>query len=96
MGKLESEPTAALAMLRSMLTLPEAATEARAALDQHQRQLSESLDVPDAPLRTALCGAIVLGVVAGRYLLKLDGLADAPPDEIADVLRSCIRALVRG
>jgi len=43
-----------------------------------------------------LFGAIVLGVVAGRYLLGFDGLADAPPDKIADVLRPCIRALVRG
>jgi hypothetical protein len=58
--------------------------------------LSESLDAPDAPPRTTLFGAIVLGVLAGRYLLEFDGLADAPHDKIADVLRPCIRALFRG
>jgi CRP/FNR family cyclic AMP-dependent transcriptional regulator len=42
-----------------------------------------------------LFGAIVLGVLAGRYLLEFDGLADAPPDKVADVLRPCIRALFR-
>jgi hypothetical protein len=83
-------------MLRSMLTHPEAAAGVRAAIEQQQRQLSATLDAPDPALRTALFGAITLGVVVGRYLLELDGLKDAPAQQVADLLRPCIRLLIEG
>jgi AcrR family transcriptional regulator len=92
-AKLESEPASTLAMLRSMLTHPEAAAGARAAIRRQQTALSKVLDAPDAPLRTALFGAITLGLVVGRYLLELDGLKDAPPERVAELMRPCVRAL---
>lgn len=95
-AKLESEPASTLAMLRSMLTHPEAAAGVRAAIEQQQRQLSDSLDAPDPALRTALFGAITLGLVIGRYLLELDGLKDATPEKVADMIRPCLRLLIEG
>lgn len=95
-SKLESEPTSTLAMLRSMLTHPEAAATVRAAVEQQQRQLSDTLDAPDPALRTALFGAITLGLVVGRYLLELDGLRDATPEKVADIMRPCLRLLIEG
>jgi AcrR family transcriptional regulator len=92
-AKLESEPASTLAMLRSMLTHPEAAAGTRAAIRRQQTELSKVLDAPDAPLRTALFGAITLGLVVGRYLLELDGLKDAPPEQVAELMRPCVRAL---
>ena len=95
-AKLESEPTSTLAMLRSMLTHREAAASVRAAVEQQQRQLSDTLDAPDPALRTALFGAITLGLVVGRYLLELDGLRDATPEKVADIMRPCLRLLIEG
>jgi hypothetical protein len=63
---------------------------------RQQHQLSQVMDLPDASLRTALFGAITLGVIVGRYLLELDGLRDASPEEVAEVLRPCIEALTHG
>lgn len=51
--------------------------------------------MPDASLRTALFGAITLGVIIGRHLLALDGLSDAPPEQVVEVLRPCIEALTK-
>ncbi|HWC82729.1 MAG TPA: TetR family transcriptional regulator [Pseudonocardiaceae bacterium] len=95
-AKLETEPTATLAMLRSMLTHPEAAAGVQESIARQQHQLSQVMDLPDASLRTALFGAITLGVIVGRYLLELDGLRDASPEEVAEVLRPCIEALTHG
>jgi AcrR family transcriptional regulator len=93
-AKLESEPAPTLAMLRSMLTHPEAAAGVRTSIARQQSQLAAALHTPDAPLRTAMFGAITLGLVVGRYLLELDGLKDATPEEITDLMRPCIQALV--
>jgi AcrR family transcriptional regulator len=92
-AKLTQEPTATLAMLRSMLTHPEAADGVRESLSLQQQQISDTLTREDALLRTGLSGAITLGVVIGRYLLQLDGLRDAPPEQIIDLLRPCIESL---
>ncbi|WP_203855701.1 TetR/AcrR family transcriptional regulator [Plantactinospora mayteni] len=94
-AKLTEEPTATLAMLRSMLTHPEAAHGVREALRHQQRQISLGLSADDALLRTALTGAITLGVVVGRHLLQLDGLRDASPEQITDLLRPCLESLTR-
>lgn len=92
-AKLSDEPVSTLAMLRSMLTHPEATEDVRRALSRRQQQLSNALTADNAQLRTGLTSAITLGVVVGRYLLKLDGLRDGDPDEITALLRPCIQSL---
>lgn len=92
--KLVEEPTATLAMLRSMLTHPDAAEGVRSTLNSQQHQLSAAVSQDDAMLRTSLTGAITLGVVVARHLLQLDGLRDAEPERVAELLRPCFESLV--
>ncbi|MBO0881779.1 MAG: TetR family transcriptional regulator [Mycobacterium sp.] len=95
-AKINAEPVAALAAVRSMFTHPEAAKEVREAMLAEQRQAAETVAVEDADLRTGLIGAMTLGTVIGRYLLGLDGLRDAPPDKITALLRRSFHAIVHG
>jgi AcrR family transcriptional regulator len=94
--RLDDEPVASLALLRSMLTHPDAAAGYRHAAESWLEQIQDAIPGPDADLRASLVGAIVQGVVVQRYLLRLGRLADAPPDAIIEVLRPCFQALVSG
>jgi AcrR family transcriptional regulator len=91
--RLSDEPTASLAVLRSILTNPGAADRYRAAGESQLHQLTEAIPTPDAELRAALLSAIVHGVIAERYLLRLTPLADASPEQIIDLLRPCFQSL---
>jgi hypothetical protein len=82
-------------MLRSMLTYSEAADGVRDSISRQQQQLSDALPTEDALLRTALTGAITLGVVIGRHVLQLDALRDAPPEQIIALLRPSIESLTQ-
>ncbi|WP_223168084.1 TetR/AcrR family transcriptional regulator [Nonomuraea sp. SYSU D8015] len=90
MGEL---PQGSLAMMRSMLTHPEAAASAREVLGRQIDRLAESIPGDDARLRAALMTTIMLGLTVGHHLLELDELRDAPQEEIARVLRPSLRAL---
>ncbi|WP_345558171.1 TetR/AcrR family transcriptional regulator [Nonomuraea rosea] len=90
MGEL---PQSTLAMMRSMLTHPEAAASARQTLSRQIDRLAESIPGEDARLRAALITTIMLGVTIGHQLLDLDELREVPQDEIARVLRPGLRAL---
>lgn len=70
-----------------MFTHPEAAKAVRDAMLTEQRQATGTMPGQDADLRTALIGALTLGTVIGRHLLSLDGLRDAPPEQITALLR---------
>jgi AcrR family transcriptional regulator len=94
--RLDDEPVASLALLRSMLTHPDAAAGYRHAAEGWLEQIQDAIPGPDAALRASLVGAIVQGVVVQRYLLRLGRLADAPADAIIEVLRPCFQALVGG
>lgn len=94
-GSLATEPVHSLAMLRSMLTHPEAAQAVQEGAAQYRAQISRSIPAPDADLRAELVSAIVLGVVVSRHLLKSDGLAAADPEQIIDLLRPGLRSLTR-
>jgi AcrR family transcriptional regulator len=94
--KLTTEPSAALALLRSALTHPEASRGVREFVTDQQRQTADAIPADDAVLRAGLVGALSLGTVIGRYLLRLDALHTARPDEIAALLRPCFHALVHG
>jgi AcrR family transcriptional regulator len=92
--KISELPDASLAMMRSMLTYPDAADAARAMLDQHIEQLSSAIPAEDSRLRAALAVTAILGVTIGHQLLDISALRDAGTEQIADLLRPCLRALV--
>jgi AcrR family transcriptional regulator len=94
--RMAAEPVTSLAVLRSMLTHPDAAADVRAALSRQLAQDAAAIAAvaADAPaLRASLVGATILGLVVGRYLLELDGLRDAAPEEIGRLMGPCLRAL---
>jgi AcrR family transcriptional regulator len=92
---LATEPVQSLAVLRSMLTHPEAAEAVREGSAQYRAQISRSIPAADADLRAELVSAVILGVVVSRHLLKSSGLTGADPEQIIDLLRPCLRSLTR-
>lgn len=92
--KLSGLPPASLAMMRSMLTHPEAADSARAALGRQIDQIGAVLSGDDARLRAALVTSIMIGVTIGHQLLDLDPLRDASQEEIDRLMRPCLLALL--
>jgi AcrR family transcriptional regulator len=94
-AKLAEEPAAALAAMRAMFSHPDAAVEVRAAMTGQQRQIAEQLPGEDAVLRSGVIGALTLGLVIGRHLVRLDGL-DASPEELMAVAGPIIEELANG
>ncbi|MGC5285469.1 TetR/AcrR family transcriptional regulator [Micromonospora sp. DT231] len=92
-SRLDGEPVASLAVLRSMLTNSDAAERYRAAAEPQLSQITTAIPTADAALRASLLSAIVHGVIIERYLLRLGRLADAAPDEIIELLRPCFQTL---
>jgi AcrR family transcriptional regulator len=92
-GRLASEPTASLTLLRSMLTHPEAASAASAAAARYEAQIARAIPASDASLRAAIISAITLGVVVSRHLIKADELATADPAQVISLLRPCMISL---
>jgi hypothetical protein len=76
-----------------MLTNADAADRLRAAGEPQLTQLTDAIPAPDADLRAGLLSAIIHGVIAERYLLRLTQLADASPEQIIDLLRPCFESL---
>ena len=91
--RLANEPTASLALLRSMLTTPEAATAASATIARYQAQIAAAIPADNASLRAAIISAITLGVMVSRHLIKSDDLASADPAEVISLLRPGMLAL---
>jgi AcrR family transcriptional regulator len=92
-GRLDGEPVGSLAVLRSMLTNARAADRYRAAGEPQLSRISAAIPAADAELRAGLLSAIVHGVIIERYLLRLGPLADAPPEQIIELLRPCFHLL---
>ena len=91
--RLVSEPAASLAVLRSVLTNPEAAGAVRGGAARYQAQISRAITGDDASLRAAIINAVVLGVTVSRHLIKSDDLATADPEQVIALLRPCVLAL---
>ena len=91
---LRREPVHSLAVLRSMLTHPEAAQAARTGAARYQEQLSQALPGDDARLRAEMVTAVLLGVIVSRHLLKAGELADAEPARSSGLLRPGLRSLL--
>ena len=91
--RLANEPVASLTLLRSMLTNPEAASAASAAIARYQAQIAQAIPADDADLRAAIIGAITLGIMVSRHLIKSDELASADPGQVIELLRPCVLSL---
>ncbi|NJP97891.1 helix-turn-helix transcriptional regulator [Nonomuraea sp. FMUSA5-5] len=91
--KLGELPQGSLAMMRSMLTHPEAAASAREVLSRQIDRLAEAMPGDDARLRAALMTLTMLGITVGHQLLEIDELRGVPQEELARLLRPSLRAL---
>ena len=91
---MEHEPVHSLALLRSMLTNPEAAATLQDGAAQYRAQISRAIGTSDATLRAELVTALILGVVVSRHLLKSDALAEASPAKIIDLLQPSFSSLM--
>jgi len=92
-SRLVSEPAASLALLRSMLTNPEAASAASDGIARYQAQIAQAIPADDADLRAAVISAITLGITVSRHLIKSGELATADPAHVVALLRPCVLSL---
>ena|SRR5215469_12890891 len=91
--RLAGAPVASLALLRSMLTNPEAASAAGAGIARYEAQIAHAIPAADADLRAAIISAITLGITVSRHLIKVDELATADPAHVIRLLRPCVLSL---
>ena len=84
---------ASLALLRSMLTNPEAASAASTGIARYQAQIAQAIPADDADLRAAIISAVILGIMVSRHLVKSDDLATADPAQVIRLLRPCMLSL---
>ena len=81
--RLGELPPETRALVRSMLTAPEAAASMSAFLNERVANLSRAMGGEDADLRAALIVSSILGLTIARHFLKLDAFAGASDAEIA-------------
>ncbi len=91
--RLASAPVASLALLRSMLTNPEAASAISAGIARYEAQIAQAIPAADADLRAAIISAVTMGITISRHLVKADELATADPAQIISLLRPCLLSL---
>ena len=85
--RLAALPPETKALVRSMLTAPEAADQMSAFLNERVANLSRAMDGDDADLRAALIVSSILGLTIARHFLKLDAFTGASDADIARVAR---------
>jgi AcrR family transcriptional regulator len=94
--KLGGLPVSTAAMLRSMLTDPEAGDHAREMLGRQVESVAACIpESSDPDLRAALAVTAIVGVTLGHQLLGLPTLQDASVARIAEVFRPAVEALVQ-
>jgi AcrR family transcriptional regulator len=85
--RLAALPPETKALVRSMLTAPEAAASMSAFLNERVANLSRAMGGGDSDLRAALIVSSILGLTIARHFLKLDALTSASDADIARVAR---------
>jgi AcrR family transcriptional regulator len=85
--RLASLPPEMKALVRSMLTAPEATQSMSAFLNERVANLSQAIAGDDADLRAALIVSSILGLTIARHFLELDAFTNASDADIARVAR---------
>jgi AcrR family transcriptional regulator len=90
--RLNEPPPETRALVRSMLTAPEATKAMRDFLNERVTNLARANDGDDADLRAALIVSSILGLTIARHFLKLDALTDISEEQIKTTLRPWLTA----
>jgi AcrR family transcriptional regulator len=85
--RLDELPPETRALVRSMLTAPEAASAMKDFLDERVANLARAMDGGDAELRAALTVSSILGLTIARHFLRLDALTEISEQQIETTLR---------
>lgn len=83
--RLRELPPATRALMRSMLTSPEAAAVMRDYLQERTVNLANTMDGEDRELRAALMVSSILGITIARHFLDLPAMTDVNQDQITAV-----------
>lgn len=94
--RLRELPPQTRALVRSMLTAPEATRMMREFLDERAANLARTSTAPDARLRAALVVSAILGLTVARHFLDLEALRDVPDAQIESVVAPWLAAALTG
>jgi AcrR family transcriptional regulator len=85
--RLRELPPETSALVRSMLTVPEAADSMRAYLDERVDNLARSLEGDDARLRALITVSGILGLTITQHFLKLRAFDDVSHESLLQAAR---------
>ncbi len=96
LGAWGADPDSPMAvLLRASMTSEDAADLLRAHVTgQAVDPLAATVDSPDARLRAALSGAMMMGIASQRYLLRMPDLATADLEDILRIVVPVFRSLI--
>ncbi len=92
--RLGQLPPETRALVRSMLTAPEATSAMKQFLDERVANLARAMNGGDAELRAALTVSSILGLTIARHFLKLDALTEISEEQIQTTLRPWLTAAI--
>lgn len=95
-ARLNGLPPETAALMRSMLTVPEAADAMRGFLDERVDNLTRSLDGDDARLRALITVSGILGLTITQHFLKLSAFDDTTPEQVREAARGWVTHLSAG
>lgn len=88
---------ASIALLRNCLTHDSARRIMRDdVMCERQASMAATIGGPDADLRAALVGTMMMGLSLGRFLLEIPALAEASREDVERVLLPALKALTEG
>jgi AcrR family transcriptional regulator len=90
--RLGALPPETRALVRSMLTAPEAMAAMKGFLDERVANLAGAITGDDAELRAALAVSSILGLTIARHFLKLDALTEISEQQVEKNLRPWVTA----
>lgn len=90
--RLGALPPETRALVRSMLTAPEATAAMKEFLDERVTNLARATTGTEAELQAALTVSSILGLTIARHFLKLDALAEISEQQIETTVRPWLAA----
>lgn len=91
--RFDALPAETAALVRSMLTVPEATYTMRGYLDERVENLTRSLDGDDARLRAVMTVSGILGITITQHFLRLSAFEGASRDDLLRAAQGWVESL---